>query len=277
MSKLTSEQENNLIIEYQTSQIPILDLCKKYNICLNDFYELKQRKNLSTRSRKNCNENFFETLDTENSAYWAGFILGGRYINNDKIIISLPINKLSHLQKFKENIKAENSISIFNENKSCIITLCKEKLIEDLNKYEIISNNHFIRGIFDATGDFKNGIFSIFFPTKEFLEKYQDILIINCKISKVEVGVNKYESLYELKYENRTEITKIVNYLYKDASIYIEQDYQILNIPKVEIEKMGKRRKKKKPPTTLKKKPSYEPKSKEEIRALVASTLQKHK
>lgn len=52
MTQLTSEQQNNLINEYLNTNIPIVELCKKYHIPLNQFYNLKKQLNLSRKEPK---------------------------------------------------------------------------------------------------------------------------------------------------------------------------------------------------------------------------------
>ena len=60
---------------YQTSDRPIARILKENNIKIkkNDFYQ-----------KKNCNENFFDIIDTEEKAYWLGFIYADGCISHRK-------------------------------------------------------------------------------------------------------------------------------------------------------------------------------------------------
>ena len=61
---------------------------------------------------------FFENIDTEEKAYWLGFMYADGYIisNNgrygqEQIGITLSTKDLGHLEKFKQSIEATNPIT----------------------------------------------------------------------------------------------------------------------------------------------------------------------
>ena len=125
---------------------------------------------------------FFEKIDTEEKAYWLGFMYADGYIVNYKSKgygerscgITLSIKDENHLKKFKTSIKATNPLNYYrkkNTNSEFVRLLLKsEKTVLDLiNKgcvpqktkilkfpsNETIPKNllrHFIRGYFDGDG-----------------------------------------------------------------------------------------------------------------------------
>ena len=72
------------------------------------------------------NENFFETIDTEDKAYWLGFIYADGYITKSKtgqhnLGIKLSIKDLAHLQKFALDIKTNKPIGIYKEQTQYVV------------------------------------------------------------------------------------------------------------------------------------------------------------
>ena len=131
------------------------------------------------------NENYFESIDSEDKAYWLGFIgADGSIIkcsqyNSYRLQISLSIIDIEHLRKFLSCINA-NDIDVkihdysgFASNKKdskiARVSLNSFKLCNDLNMYNIHTNKsydiklpklsdemmrHFIRGFFDGDGSY---------------------------------------------------------------------------------------------------------------------------
>lgn len=119
------------------------------------------------------NKQFFNKIDTEEKAYWAGFIAADGNIRKDflKMRIELNIQDYCHLENLKNLLKEKILLkkSIRPKNHSCYIDVnCKEfclalnnlditpkksltlKIEFDLIPKELRS--HFIRGYFDGDG-----------------------------------------------------------------------------------------------------------------------------
>lgn len=256
MYNLTEEKKQELINEYLTTRITVSKLCEKYNIKITEFFILQTHKNFHKdkslkikrfwKRKKECNENFFENLDIEDSAYWAGFILGDGCLTNNSLRIGLSIVDLNHLKKFQKNIKSEYLLSSTSEK--CNTSICRPKLIEDLTKHGItkdkskhcvipksLSENmlhHFMRGLFDADGSFyidklnKSAHFSVCSSVESFLEEYQQILMKECDLNKTKIrDIRKNGKCYEFAYCGNLQVKRIMDYLYKDATIYLERKF----------------------------------------------------
>ena len=121
------------------------------------------------------NKKFFNNIDTEEKAYWAGFIAADGNVRKDflKMRIELNIQDHAHLEKFRKNIEGNNPIkeSIRPKNHSCYIDInCKELCIalNDLGitpkksltlkfNYDLLPNIYlkdFLRGLWDGDGSF---------------------------------------------------------------------------------------------------------------------------
>ena len=90
---------------------------------------------------------------------------------------------------------------------------------------------HFIRGYFDGDGciyigeNCKNPTFSIV-GTYEFLTDVQNILIEECCLNKTKFDKRFKESeIFTLRYCGRNNTKKIRDWMYLDATIYIERKF----------------------------------------------------
>ena len=59
-------------------------------------------------------DRYFQTIDTENKAYWLGFIYADGCVSKDLhyLTIDLSIADIDHIEKFKNEIDAHQKISI---------------------------------------------------------------------------------------------------------------------------------------------------------------------
>ena len=77
---------------------------KKLSILLKqDDIEIKLNN-----SKYECDENFFDVIDTEEKAYWLGFLYADRSIENFgrfKIDLSLSEKDKNHIEKYKQSLK----------------------------------------------------------------------------------------------------------------------------------------------------------------------------
>lgn len=143
-----------------------------------------------TRTRKTCSRDFFSTIDTEEKAYWLGFIFADGYISFSEsnlkkgqlaiaycVGIKLQLSDKEHLKKFNKSING--NYKVFEETaypddfrkkktKSGKILIYSKQMYDDLNKFfdrdktytaefpdipkEFI--RHFVRGYFDGDGGF---------------------------------------------------------------------------------------------------------------------------
>lgn len=163
---------------------------KKYNVCYASVYNGIKKFNLQydyTYGRLNkINENYFENIDTEEKAYWLGFIMAdGTVIKTNKnmklynrLKLALKLSDECHLKKLLKCIESTTEIKHYttknnttnysgNDYTYCYVNCDSIKLTNDLIKlgcvpnktYECsipdIPNNlirHFIRGYFDGDG-----------------------------------------------------------------------------------------------------------------------------
>lgn len=197
------------------------------------------------------NEKFFNEIDTEEKAYILGFIMadGGIYINNaHRLYFSLSYKDIEILNKIQAAMESNYDIKIIEQSnsfgKSTIARLtiyCKE-IIDDLlalgfdnNKTgnEFIPNiepaliRHFLRGFFDGDGTiFKSrGYDTVGFTSSlDMLNAISELLSkeLSLDIKKIYTESGNKQA-YRLYYSKQEEVYKIYNYLYDNATIYLER------------------------------------------------------
>ena len=249
---------NNKIISLYNSGLSLSQVAKKVNMSAGGIYKILNDKNITirpqrskghssgiTRNRKhNFDLNFFETIDTEEKAYWLGFMYADGYVNyNGLVSINLQEKDKDHLYKFKETLKAYSTELKYNSrSKSYNISLRSVKMSSDLIKLGCKQKksltllfpkesqvpkdllHHFMRGYFDGDGCIcvteKTNTFSLL-GTFDFIDKYYDEVLLNTGDTKH--SLYKKNNVYELAISKPKSIDKIYEYLYKDASVFLER------------------------------------------------------
>jgi hypothetical protein len=89
-------------------------------------------------------------------------------------------------------------------------------------------DSHFIRGIFDGDGCIhvchKGQLQFSIIGTKKLNEKIQEKLIKNCGVNNTKISLRgKNLSFSQLHHGGNKQVPKIMNWLYKDADIYLER------------------------------------------------------
>lgn len=227
--------------EYKTSE---KDICRILH-----YHKVEIRKP-SDYAKYTKDYTIFEKIDTEEKAYWLGFLYADGYVSNDSVILELTLAEKdkNHLNKFKKFMKTDAPI-----NKKVIplgdkkhvayrLNVCSNKICEDLKALGCINNKslvlkfpdetivsenllpHFMRGYFDGDGSVfisrKQKHFGVI-GNKDFILDYQDKLIEKLGLNKNKLSPEG--QAYSIRYGGNNIYAKIKNYLYKDATIYLER------------------------------------------------------
>lgn len=218
------------------------------------------------------NENFFKNIDEESKAYFLGFILADGSINKKRNSLKLSLNsqdkdilfKLAEMIQIDQNkVKIRKQIGGFKPCEVAEMVLVSKKMVEDLEKLNIIQNKtfkvrcpniaenlkrHFWRGILDGDGwislsRIKEGYLPILecgicgneFVINNF-SKLLDCLDVNHAIS-------KDKSIFRIRLTGERAF-KFLNYLYKDSSFSLKRkkdkfDFYTQEKKKQKIRKIG--------------------------------------
>jgi hypothetical protein len=210
------------------------------------------------KSNQNVDEHAFDIIDTEEKAYWLGFIFADGTIgsNNYRFELSLSLKDKTHLEKFKTFIKYNKPVKIakagYGKRADQIYMRCRiffnsKHLHGILNSYgctprksltltfpkkeifkEVVLIKHFLRGYVDGDGCIsyatKNHTHMtlVIEGTKAFLDGFQDNLILEKpnKIRKKSFGKS-----YHLSFQ-RSRGLYVLKYLYKQTTVYLDRKYE---------------------------------------------------
>ena len=204
------------------------------------------------------NECIFDTIDTEEKAYWLGFIYADGTISssplsesknkNYEFELSLGLKDVEHLKKFARFIGWEDHVSIDSfrcrfsvnskhlwnvlNNYGCTpqksLTL-KFPIIESFNDLSLI--RHFIRGYWDGDGclsytdsEHTNPNISVI-GTSNFLMGIQKYLPLN-KEYKLNIQHLESQNITKNFQIGGREAIRIAEYLYGNSNIYLNRKYE---------------------------------------------------
>lgn len=188
------------------------------------------------------NKDYFETIDTEEKAYWLGFILGDGYISDGSkqryiLEITLAAKDKNHLLKFLKCLNSEFSL---HKTKRGMyrVTVCSKKMNNDLKRAGIAPRKsltakfpkvrkdleiHVLRGLFDADGTIcihskriKRYPSWSLVGTRHCLNKSKEILGITNKIC-------HDHSIWKIKKNGLPSVKLIYEKLYKGATIWLDR------------------------------------------------------
>ena len=231
---------------------------EKYGVkrqTLSKYLKERGHEVINQQNRCRINENVFNIIDTEDKAYWLGFIFADGNISSEgnRFEINLALKDLNHMIKLKNFLEYEEDIRIetHGESACCRLAVRNLNLWNNLNdkgctprksltlqfpKKEIFKSpdliKHFLRGYSDGDGSLgiylqKNTLSEriSFLGTKEFLAEFQIYLGINGYLRNKSTFTYKNEA-FELKYAAK-KARQVAKLLYNNATIYLDRKYDI--------------------------------------------------
>jgi hypothetical protein len=206
-------------------------------------------------SKYRHNTDAFKVIDTEEKAYWLGFLYadGSVYEPRGAMELSLAGKDLSHLKKFRDFISPDMEVKLkmVNEYVSYKIHITSMNLVNDLidkgcmpaksltlkfpTEDQVPRHlvHHFMRGYFDGDGSAycthqwvtPQASFEII-GTLEFLTQYMEILMDIGLPFKSEKQFRRHGKAYGLRYHGNGLYKRFENFLYEDATIYLKRKHQ---------------------------------------------------
>lgn len=195
----------------------------------------------------------FDVIDSEEKAYWLGFLYADGNVSKDSNIVSLNLkySDKEHLEKFKSFLKTSAEIklrtvkTLSKAYRCCSLQVCNKHFRDNLCKLGCVPTKslilkfpnveifkckdliyHFIRGYVDGDGCLtfsKNGRLELsILGTQQFLEGIQKVFPY------------RFKSIHHIK-RTKSDICKISNcgenadyvasLLYRDATIYLKRKH----------------------------------------------------
>ena len=254
--KLAMDEYKNLLAEGKEPSLT--KLSKKYEVTTKTISKRIKEEGfeiINYQNRLKFNENKFDTIDTEEKAYWLGFLYADGNIAKDSnnVELSLSYNDIDHLKKF--NIFMEHEKDIINISnvtyndkvyKRCRWIVNNKHLHDILNnlgcipakslilKFPDISIfkdksliRHFIRGYVDGNGSitYNNKEHTIcelsILGTEDFLTSLQEYIP-----KKLLYKIHSSGSNAKVININGQNAFNVIDYLYSDSTIYLQRKYE---------------------------------------------------
>lgn len=253
MSKLDYDKEN--IIKSYLNGEGLKTLAKKYECDKKTVRKLLIENGIVIKALNHkpypIDETFFDKSDTPDKAYILGlWYVDGCNTNQNKIHITLQEQDKELLEKVKKVMKYDKPLSFYNRSNknpklqnTYTLVIYNKHMSESLKDKGCVERkslvlqfpdwmpenlmSHFLRGYFDGDGHIgKNGrgAHASIISSCYFIQSLYDYLIkigIECHIYKTQ------EKTWTISTTKKLETKKLMDYLYKDAKLYMERKYQI--------------------------------------------------
>lgn len=199
------------------------------------------------KTQKKIDEKIFEKIDTEEKAYWLGFLYADGCVGEkrNRIELALQEQDYDHIIKYKNFLKSEHKIGIKIKNgiyKSYRLGFNNVKIKQDLialgclpqktKQLQFPTNEqvpynlvkHFIRGYLDADGCIRKG-------TTTYINI--ELLGYESMLKPIVAFFNLEGHIYRFNHSDvkrfiigGSKAQEILDILYKDATIYLDRKYK---------------------------------------------------
>jgi hypothetical protein len=273
--KISHKEYENIVTMFNDNML-LKDIAKQYNCSISliryilQTMNVQQRKTNQNRRVYAFDENYFDSIDTPDKAYILG-IFASDGCNMERygyFSIGLQERDKDVLEKIQTRIGSNHPL-YFRDKELCKPSMINGKVVkqsqnawilqignqhacEMLAKHGIMENkthalqfpdwmddallSHYIRGYMDGDGSIsrtKNKSAVRFYGRCEFLLGIQNVLKDKLNIT---MKIKPHNSIYELYTQTKQECCDILDYLYKNATLYMDRKYNIyqsLYLPEV--------------------------------------------
>lgn len=189
---------------------------------------------------------YFNWIRTAEKAYWLGFLYADGNLRQDgkwgfKVELDLGIEDLNHLEKFRESLKTTLPIR-YKPKGTCVLEIRSKEMYTSLVKHGLTPRksltlkpplnlpshliSHFIRGYLDGDGSISfdstcmqwyirfNGTYEVFYWIRKQLTE-----AVRLRSNKLMPS----KSIFQLTYKGNLQIQRLLQWLYKDATIYLHR------------------------------------------------------
>ncbi len=248
--RLSHREKTELFTKYETGKYTGADLAEYYNISSVAVNALLRRHGYKAKSQSelqrkyNIDETFFDVIDTEEKAYFLGFLYADGCNNTDRnsVALSLKEDDKEILEKLNSLLQPEKPLGHTKSGQATLLISNKhisQRLIElgchRAKTYTLVFPSekqvpkhlvrHFVRGYFDGDGWVGKKAISIV-STLNFCNSLAEIL-------NQELNVNSYirarhpernNSIRMLELSTKSART-FLKWIYKDSNIHLQRKH----------------------------------------------------
>lgn len=251
MGKRKEIDEKEIIRLYTEENFSASKIGRLFNVDVATITNRLKSNNIEVKKtfRKYLIRNdYFEVIDSEDKAYWLGFLIADGY--NSGNLIRVDIQDEGHLEKLRDRIyincdmPVRKKKNIANGKDIFYLTIQDKKILSDVEclglvkrKSMIVSypnidskfDRFFIKGIFDGDGcltysmdgNYRRYTFSIV-GSYDLMKTLQSILSKN----DVNIKFRKMKSIYSVYIRGNRQIIKILDWLYNETTTHLDRKYE---------------------------------------------------
>lgn len=236
------------IINFYLNGVSVVEMCDNMKLGRNYIYKVLKtfgvnKSYSSSKQKYKIDEDIFSLIDTEEKAYWLGFLFADGYNHTSKFSVALTLSNCDFdiLEKFKKFLKTDKPIRR-NNSESSKVVIENKKISKDLEKIGMVKakthilffpkiekklERHFIRGYFDGDGcisygkNIDKGATISIVSNKQFLEQIERK--INVKFSYTKRHKNRNDEIFTLNTGGVGNIMKFYHYIYEGSSIFMDR------------------------------------------------------
>lgn len=260
--KITPEQKEEIIAKYNTNTSK--ELAKEYNISPSWVSGIWKQAGLKGKTNRTyyLDETFFDTIDSDEKAYWVGFIAADGCIyhptdnRQDILSITLQNEDKEHLEKFKQALKTQKPLSYHQrcDRQYVSLQISSNHLVQSLKNIGIDYRKtydvkwprlpeefipSYIRGYFDGDGSISkniqiNKMHRVNIGIVGFEENLQNFQkYLSQKNIRSLIVLDKRENKYtkqnfaNLSFTNKKEKNKFLHLIYDNATVYLDRKYTL--------------------------------------------------
>lgn len=236
-----TEDESKRRLKIYNNGLSDKEIASKVGVSREAIWEWRERRSLPPNYiSKEVDEKIFRRIDSKEKAYVVGFWIGDGFARSDSgYAIGFRQDDRSILEEIRSLLNSQHSI--YSRKDGYDLHIYSKELFEALSsnfdqpiteritqlpKVEGDLESHLIRGLFDADGcislDKKDTCSQVEFSisgVENLLEEVREILESELGLSGV--SVSKGDCTYQLKYAGNNQTPKIMQYLYENASLFI--------------------------------------------------------
>lgn len=194
-------------------------------------------------------ETFFSVVDTEEKAYWLGFLLADgsaqkTAAGNYTLRVSLAARDVGHLAKLRTALGSDATIRKEPRRNAVSIRFCSKRLCDDLAALEVVPNKtgthvtprisadllrHLYRGYFDGDGslcrfkDSNNWYFSLV-GSPVFTWEFTDW--VSVALGLTTSCVVQRGPVTDIRYSGGQRVEQVMRLLYQDATVYLARKHE---------------------------------------------------
>lgn len=256
MKRTSLETKQQICKDYQKGDYSSRELGIKYNLSKATILRILERNDIPRINRRLVNNNldihYFDNIDTEEKAYFLGFIFADGCVSNGEFFLDINEKDIEIIIRLREKIHSNCKIATRKKANSMMsrIAIKNQEFCASLSRYGIIDNKtkktthlpmefippifykDFLRGLVDGDGwviKTKDNLYKIGYSTQYYSTAVDFIKMLNSLLdekwnNKIITPKNKYAIV---NIQKQSIVKQVALALYKDNKISLSRKFQM--------------------------------------------------